>query len=314
VYEVNTRTESAFADFSSRLFQIYDENKTPRYWIPFSTFEKAWAVSPALQEHPELLEKLSRSKWGGGDFESNPIPRDHALWAFRSSLGAKGLFGSEEEKLHLLSVASAEIDEAFANGSLKKDTSRIYISRATPGKTMGEIFDLGPMVLSGIKTAVFFRWYETQLGPYDNDLSNQYILSNYLLAEALIHDTFATQEDFEQPDIRFALSAGTAVITAYQSAAFVLFPLSIAGFILLIIFAIRKTKGSSLFLLYLMPILALTAAAQIFSAAWFAEHIREMAMLGYTAGAVPVIQVFEILGVYTLVRFLYSKRTRKNQS
>jgi len=314
VYEVNTRTESAFADFSSRLFQIYDENKTPRYWIPFSTFEKAWAASPTLQEHPELLEALRTSKWAGGDFETNSIEGDYSLWAFRAALGKKSLFANEAEKLELLRNTNAEIDEAFANGSLKIDTSRIYISRATPGKTMEEIFDLGTMVLSGIKTAVFFRWYETQLGPYKNDLSNPYLLDNYLFAEAWIHDTFATQEDFEQQGVRFALSAGNAVIAAYQGAAFVLFPLSIAGFILLIIFTIRKTRGSSLFLLFLMAILGLSAIAQIFAAAWFSGFLNDMFMLGYTAGAVPVIQVFEILGVYTLVRFLYSKRTRKNQS
>ena len=308
VYEINTRTESAFADFSGRLFKISDDNKTPQYWLPYSTFEKAWAASPTLQKYPELLDALKHSAWAGGDFETNPILRDHSLWALRDALGTKGLFANEAAKLNVLSAASKEIDEAFANGSLQKDTSRIYVSRAVPGKNLHEIMALTPMFLNGVKTSAFFRWYETQLGPFDNDMSNQSYAAHYYYTENFIHDTFATQEDFGTLPVKFSLAAGTVIIKAYQGAAFALLPLSLLGFILLIIYAVRKTKWSSLYFIYLIAFLALTAFAQIFAAAWFTEEIRDMAMLGYTAGAVPVVQLVEILGVFALFKILFSKR------
>jgi len=308
VYEINTRTDSAFADFSARLFKIEDENKTPQAWLPFSTFEKAWAASPTLQAHPELLEALRHSPRAKGDFEANPIGRDHSLWALRDALGSSGLFANEAEKLEVLSSASSEIDEAFADGSLAKDTSRIYVSRAIPGKNISEIMSLTPMFMNGVKTAAFFRWYEVMGGPFPNDLSNQSFSQHIIFTEAFIHDTFATQEEFDQPSVRFSLAAGTAIIKIYQIAAIVLMPLSCIGFVMLIIFALRKTKRSSLYTLYLMTMLGFTAGVHIFAAAWFTEHIRDMAMLGYTMGAIAVIQLFYILGVYTFFKFLFSRK------
>ena len=105
----------------------------------------------------------------------------------------------------------------------------------------------------------------------------------------------------KEPDVRFSLAAGTAIIRIYQTLAFVLVPLSLAGFVLAIVKAGKKQAGFR-FLALSMAMMAFSAFAFVFGVAWFSEWIGTGAMAVYTVGAVPVIQVFEVLGVYCFAK------------
>ena len=313
VYEINTRTESAFADFSSRLFRIENEKKTTALWLPISVFEQAWDASPALRQYPQVLDDLKHSPWASGDFEAIHLPGDFPLWAFRDALAKNGLYATEKQVQDLLTIACAEIDEAFENGSLQKEEGKIYLSKASNGRTVMEIFSLAPMVVDGWKNGAFYSEYHTLTGPKSNNLSNPELAGRLGYAETFIHDSFATPESMQTPGTQFSLKAGTAIINIYQAMAFGLLPLSLLGFVLLIMHTLGKRRDGSRFLLLSMAMLAFSAFAYILGVAWFSDWLGKGAMAVYAVGAIPVIQLLEILGIYYLFLFLLRRNLARRQ-
>ena len=116
MHDINTRTGGEIGEFFHNLLLIDDQNKSDLIWIPLSTVEKAWEVSPTLQKHPELLEnwKLIFDPHG-----------DSNAWTLRNALNNSGLYNDEKSTSDFFHQVNNEINEAFENGELNK-TNKIF--------------------------------------------------------------------------------------------------------------------------------------------------------------------------------------------
>jgi hypothetical protein len=168
------------------------------------------------------------------------------------------------------------------------------------------------MVRTGWTADVLYINYRVATAPYENDLTNAELAGRQDYAANFIHDEFATPETFEATDTQRALAASAAIIKFYRVAAIVLIPISVIGLALLLRAVIRKKtqhaeKSKSGFLLLAMGMLAFSSVVFIFGVAWFSEWIGTGAMTVYAVAAVPAIQVFELIGVFTAVQTVKEK-------
>ena len=304
VFENNTRTEGAFADFSSRLFKISDENKTEFIWLPFSTFEKAWEVSPTLREYPEVLEFLRTSAWSHGDMEVSPPGGDLALWAFREALLGGKLYESEKQTADVLKTATAELDEAFQNGTLQKEEGKIYLSKAARGRTIQEIMQIVPRFETGFSYHAFYKGYTVERIPRETEQSNPDLSGRHDIVEGLINDKLPRPETYYQIETRLAIGASKLIIGIYQVLAYITIPLSIIGFAIVIASAVKRKDGTSRFVVLTMAMLVLTTLALMLGVAWFSEWLSDLAIAMYSVGAVATIQFFEIFGILYFVDWI----------
>lgn len=159
VFEINTRTDSEFGEFAENLYKIDSENRSMYIWTPYDTLEKAFAASPTLSEHPKLLESVMTSIWCDNDLKANPLKGDHVMWALRDSLLITGMYTSEADMKEFFKNVNDELDEAFKNGSLKKQEGVIWILASTGGYTKEEVKSLREETIEAFKGAVFLKGY-----------------------------------------------------------------------------------------------------------------------------------------------------------
>ena len=158
VYETQTRTEGEIGNYISNVYKIKSENRTAEIWAPIDAIEKSFNVSPTLSSRPELLDSIKHSSWVNGDIYSNPIKGDFLGWVLRTSLPETGLWTSEQNVSIFFKSVNTELESAFNNGVLEKDT-RIQLISSAGGRTIDEIIQLNKLVGFAFRGALFLEGY-----------------------------------------------------------------------------------------------------------------------------------------------------------
>ena len=153
VHEINTRTSGQLGNFYNNLLLIDDDSKTNEIWVTNSTVEKAWNASPTLQKHPELLDAYLNTEWNG-ILKNSTIKGDLVAWSLRKAIDDVNLYNNEKEVNDLFFKVNNELDASFEKGTLNK-SDKIFITSSASGKSIEEIFDLKPLISSGLKIALF---------------------------------------------------------------------------------------------------------------------------------------------------------------
>ena len=141
VYQTNTRTEGELAEYVEKTYLVDSPNRNKVTWSPYDAIAATFEASPTLKTYPQLLERLRTSDWSLGDMEKNPLIREFLGWAIRTELKNVGLWTSEKDVSDMFKRVNDELDEAFANGTLKKSEGRIQILKSAGAYTWDEIFD-----------------------------------------------------------------------------------------------------------------------------------------------------------------------------
>lgn len=317
VSEINTRNGGEMGDFWKNLLKIEDSNKNTDIWVPPSTIEKAWNASPTLQSRPDLLNDTLHTNWAQGDLKKNPLTGDTLLWAFRDSLHNVGLYTNEQTASNFLSEVNDDLDSAFENGTIEK-SDKIFISESANGKSLNEILELYPYILSGIKANLFYEGITINDVPLDGTtFTNTNGQTEY--TELILNDNFIMTNN--NPDTvafkeKIPIKLMNIDIMVYQSISYILVALSIIGFVGLGIYQIKnKFKNRTLNTLLGFQILLLgTFLVQIVGISWFSIWIgMEMntIMKFYTASSQGVFALFEVLAICSLYYLLSKKKILK---
>ena len=309
VSEINTRTEGELGEFWKNLLKIEDENKSTRYWVPASTIIKAWEASPTLKSQPNLLNNILHSPWAGGDLIKNPIPGDHVAWSLRDALLASNLFNNEKQTNDFFKDVNNELDEAFANGSLKV-SDKIFITSSANGKKFDEIKGMKLYIMEAIKTSIFYNNVSILDFPIkgtsqhivnNNTTNTEDILNDDLLSENEVKNDFFTE--------KFPLILMKSDLTIYKIISYLIVLFSAIGFIISITYQIKnkfKDIHLNIFLGFELLLLG-TYLVEIFAISWFTSWLDIIYLFYYIVPCYGIIAIFEVLTIGNLIYILNTK-------
>ena len=134
VAETNTRVEGELGGFIERLYRIDSPWRTNEIWAPNDAVHQAMDASATLRAQTSMCQYLLHSPWAQESDEPDGVSThgDLMTWGLRWALDQSGTWKSERQVSDLFHVINGELDEAFANGTLKK-TDRIMITSEMGG-------------------------------------------------------------------------------------------------------------------------------------------------------------------------------------
>lgn len=309
VYLINNRTEGELGKFVRLVYKISSEERTGKIWAPADAIVKAFDASKTLKENSVLKDSIFHTMWLGGDIVKNPIHGDFLGWVMLSELHNSGTCHSLFEQEEYLKKVNAELESAFANGTLQKD-NKIQITSSMGGRSLEEIFNLikltGTIYLSHITTKsydFFPAVYEYVLYSYDAEENvNPQLREKYRAisdkASRITNIDFSVKNDFKDTSIVIT----SVLFKIYAVVNSILFVAALIG----IIFAIKNFLNRQRKSLQEIIVTAVSAGALMLSfvyasaISWFAEFLHEGLLITYSSGVIPMLVIFETAGVYLL--------------
>ena len=332
VFETETRTSGEIGKFTSKLYAIESPNRTATLWVPFDAIEKAFAASETLSAYPELLKGLTdpHPDSSGENVREHGILGDFITWRLRSELMSNGIWTNDAQMQALFAKVNRELDEAFADGRLKKD-GRFRISRSGGGRTFDEILGLAPEMLAAAGTIVNLDTYEPGGLPnlFETGDSSAEIATT--LTGVNLVDRDGSTLNIREPIWMNHIVA--LIFMVYRHANRLLLIAAIAGLVLALILAIRAKKKpvpgwdrpANVHFALTGLFLAAIAAAYILAISWFCEFVwienafDNKFLKFYSIGAIPLFGMFVLIGTGLLInvlagvlRKLFLYRSRRN--
>ena len=308
VNEINTRTGGEIGEFWKNLLIIDDKNQSALVWVPYSTLEKVWNVSPTLQSRPDLLDNLHHTHWANGNMSENPISGDIFSWALRDSLMNVGLFNDEKTANDFFKKVNSELNTAFENGDLNK-SDKLHLTDLAVGKNKYEIKQTMNFFYAGIKACLFYDRITLKNMPIP-DTSQRGLDADTGSVEEIIHDNVITQNELNGNE-KIPLLLQKADIKVYKIISYVIVILSVIGFIYTGYWQIKnrfKNRVLNCLLGFELMLLA-TFLVQIFAVAWFSSwiDINTDPMVFYTVSSQGFFALFEVLSITGLFKIINMK-------
>ncbi|MBR5896024.1 MAG: hypothetical protein IKZ39_00205, partial [Lachnospiraceae bacterium] len=164
VFEINTRIDSEFGDFCAKVYSVESPERDIHVWAPHDAIEKVFAASPTLSQHENLLNAILTTSWCDNDIVKNPIQGDHFAWILRNCLKAEGMYSSEAGIKAFFRQVNKELDEAFKNGTLKRQEGALQLFKNTGAFTSDEVSEVFKVTGEGFKGAIFLKGYIAGIG------------------------------------------------------------------------------------------------------------------------------------------------------
>lgn len=305
VYDLNTRTEGQLGEFVNSVYKIKSENRTADVWAPYDAIVQAFEASPTLSEHPELLQAVHDSPWRAGNVEENPINGDFLTWVLRTALDNTHIWEDEKQISDLFGKVNKEIQTAFDDGRLQKETDRIQLLGSAGGRTIPEILDLFPLVVESFKGVIVQKGVQPGcllVGP--EEIEGQPELCE--AAAELTHTEYLTDYSFRFNTVLRATAFCRVLTMIYMGLNLVLF-LGSVGIILFQIFVFlvhlghmkkyRKERGATFEKTFMALVMYGVACVYAFGICWFSSFLGEQALvfLNYYNIALPCIMTLAYL-------------------
>lgn len=160
ISDYTLRTNGELAGFIDRVYTIESDQRNIHTWAPYDALERAFEASPTLQSDPEMRELVFHSAWAADGNED--IRGDFLSWVLMTAVYTDASLGNARSADSYFKKVNEELDQAFKNGSLKKD-SRIQLTKSSAGRTVSEIREIFPQLLMFIENELFLNYEE--IGP-----------------------------------------------------------------------------------------------------------------------------------------------------
>ncbi len=158
VYGIETRTAGEQGGFVQRLFRIDSPERTSEIWTPADVIDKAFEASPTLRSAEGYRDAIIQSEVAKGDMYAHPITGERMGWLTKDALLSSGNFVDEPTSEAFFRQVNLELDEAFADGTLK-EADRIQLLSSSGGFTKEEILDLAREMEYGFRGTVLEQGY-----------------------------------------------------------------------------------------------------------------------------------------------------------
>ena len=286
VAEIETRNSGELGRFVSLVYEIESENRDASVWAPTDVVEKAFEASPTLAGLPGFRESVWHSVYFS-DIDEAPITGDFLTWVVRWALTENDLFTTEKEVDELFGKINAELEAAFRNGTLQKDT-RFRPFSASAGKTTEEVLRLVPRTFKAVRLSVTLQNYLPGGEPPESKLRDE----NRGLMEfaAMLTHTGEILTDEQLFTRRLAVGCIRILFVVYRWINILFFVIAAGNFIALTALLIRKPEFRKKEALFLQGSVFSTAGIMLlyaFCICWFASFLEGDYSIQFYTPAIP---------------------------
>lgn len=155
---ITVRTEGPIQDFAKLVYQIQSDERNLVVWAPEDAVKKAIEVSPTLQEYPDFLYAFNKISWQDGQTISGDF-LPWKLWDAWVILKDYQPQGNIRRFLPMIAQASKEIEAAFEDGRLERQSGRIFLVPTLGSRSWSEILAIFPDLLKAFDEAITLRDY-----------------------------------------------------------------------------------------------------------------------------------------------------------
>lgn len=156
--DITLRCGGSFATVINKIYKIKSPDRNYRIWAPRDAIAQAIAVSPTLQNMPDLIERITTYPW----FEGTEIHGDFLPWITLFSLNESNQYTNAQQIEEICSKINEELDTAFKTGELQKD-SRIQITSSAGGRDLNEILMMVPDIIQLYQTVIHLKGYDDKV-------------------------------------------------------------------------------------------------------------------------------------------------------
>lgn len=341
VWGVNDRSDTAAAKAMSLIYQIEDGQTTDsNIWASKKAFELAIKVSPSLQKVGDTVLS-SYGLWAG---ENTDIKGDIAQWAFRFGVEEEGYYHGNGKKTNALYKAIAdELNEAFQKGKLKKRAG-MYLSTQTGAFHWKDISQ--SIIMSLDLMYKNFHYYnanlssnyidypsltETELISYEDMLNTSLPRTNNQLKALGITKTYndydlnltSLSNHYQQLNAsifrrrNYYINFQEILIKCYQAISYIMFPLSILAYLLLIRDGLKNHFNANDFSkLIILSSLLLTGLLNLFIVSlfsrWMDPNTNSFVYGFYAPSSYLLFNIFMCMGGVVLFEKLYLSKIMRN--
>lgn len=311
---VTDRSGTNFEKVISDLIQIEDPS-TDTVWITRNMLEQAEENSPTLMSiKPQIDERMQL--WVG----DGEIDGDIFIWVFREAVDSAGIYDRGSEGVEqFYGDIHQELQEAYAQGRLQSNANdRIYVSSVSRGYTIQEFAEyFSGRIKEVARTFVCYEQNVTSInaarGSYDD----------IAIMARLTNSEFIWQNTSNDLDVYAAkiVALDQHIVKLYQVTGKLFFYLGMLGiFVLFAKICVKckqkKFEASDLELLIVVVGLALTILVLTVAVMWFCNFLSIRKVYDYMCGAVPIMNIIEVIGIYQIVLLLveWTKKFRERSN
>ncbi len=310
IYTVSDRTQGGFAEFISNLLKVDGDNEREDVWISREMLNKVMEVSPTLNELREEMNYEYDVVWG----VDGEIQGDLIFWALREAADIKGCYEQAKTADEFFARAAREIGAAFEDGRLQKKQA-FYVSALGKGLLPKDIPELVKRTLAGLDVVLDYEAMGAKM-PTDEDPEGTFHEQMRFLEATTGSLVVYRDNDPLVEKTKGIIWLSNKVIQGYQATAHLLLIIAGIGAITLTISMLnrlRKKDGSLVPVWFILTGCLICILALAVGIAWFTAWMGSdtSARVFYMAGAIPMIQVVEILAIYTFYQLLKDKLRRK---
>lgn len=322
VAQINTRTAGEAGGFLNRLYVIDSPWRTDEIWAPNDAIHQAIDASPTLRKYPELCNDLLHSPWEepSADPDGTSVHGDLLAWSIKWAMIASGTWESEAQSEALFHDVNAELDAAFANGTLKK-TDRIMITDGVGGLYPSELdADFLEIFRATCFGNIRLRDYApgAQASMADSTDPGQLKVANAAAVMTLLPYVDGTKDTSAMTAHRTRMnSIATAIFTVYRAVNLALMILvaavALLGLVAMIVRCARRRHIPGMAVLAWVVMLGMVgiAAAYSFSVAWFSQYIAHPFAQGivnyYSLGNVALFAMCAMCAMAFVAQMLGSR-------
>ena len=299
VYEINTRTGGETGKFVNLVYKIASNERTSKIWAPHDAILAAINASKTLKNNSTLTEAILHSPWCGGDMAANPIRGDFLGWVIMTAIKDSGTCNSLVEQENFFRQVNKEIELAFANGTLKKD-SKIQLVSSMGGRNLLQILKLSGLMAEQYIMHVALYGYAPGAYPMRASQPQNSDQEIFIATASRLTNIDLTKTDDNAGRAQEILSVMFMIYSMIQMALFVM---ALFGLKYNIIKIWRRQEIKSLLPILITAGFLILSLAYTLALAWFCEYIsphelRNAALKFYSIGLVPMLITFEIFGTY----------------
>jgi len=301
VYGIETRTSGEQGGFVQRLFKIDAEGRSSIIWTPAAAIDKAFAASPTLASLPGYRDAVIGCPEAEGDMYAHPVTGERMGWVTKNAMLLTGLFESEAASEAIFAKVNAELDAAFADGTLPK-ADRIQLLSSSGGFTLSEILELRREMGYGLLSTIWCSG--TRIGAQPPNAGERY--ENREVTEFAAKITRESKLlDYDTTQLSGLQKATNALLSVlnriYGIVNVLLFALSLfLAFWGLVAFFRRKLSGRSLAYWLCLGVFGCIGLVYLFGISWYSHFIWgngpvDTGILHFYLPALPGIWFFTYL-------------------
>ncbi len=329
VFTTNDRSHTEAAKTYSNILKIEsDASEDDPVWVNAGMYEKAAEASPTFAMVWDRIKESNNANGG------TTALGDLFIWKIRHTLLEMGYYTDAKETNELYGKINDELEEAFDNGSLKKD-DLIHLSGLMKGMSFGEIVNCIPKAIKNMYNVSVYKNLELDVVGSTDKASKQETET----FEA--HKNIATQQylldcntflrhplDYQEEEANYAwhyLGHINKIIKAFQKSGKFIDVLAVAGFIaffIMVITGMIKKDYKRLNPFIVLCGIILSAFVASFEVESFSDYFHSISpefyddFIGfYSVSMYPLIDTFKylsiIFGIKELICFIKKKNNSK---